>query len=338
VFVFVFGLPVGAHFGYLYAWTGESFFHRVARGYPTPYITCRRPFLSLFYHSGELAQIGAAIPLVMAISGIVYWIWRRERLLRWLPLSLLWLPSIMNVAALYWGLIYRVRYSSLLVPALAVFAALIAHSAVALRRAVTASVLVAAMLPWATRLLPDSWEFHAFSAGPGIAFLPLMASALFLCARAQGAYLWAALALCVTGAQIPVLEGEYRPILAETLEHDYIEPERREVLAHLAANYDGTRILVDIARQAPLVYDTGIYLREFVYNEGLQKMWVRALRDPTREVGWICMERGDELWNLTQVDPHWVDMYSLAVQTERYRVYRLQNRMPGSLHPDRRFE
>jgi hypothetical protein len=274
----------------------------------------------------------------MAIGGIAYSLWRRERVLRWLPLFLLWLPSVMNIAALYWGLIYRVRYSTLLVPAVAAFAGLLTLSDTAMRRTFAASVLVVASLPWACRILPHSWEFRAFFAGPGIVLLPLTALGLFLYASTRNRYRWASLALCVAGAQFPVLQGEYRPILAEALEHSYIEPERQQVLAYLAQNYDGSRILIDIARLAPMVYDTGLPVREFVYNEGEQKEWTRALRDPASEVGWICMEKGDELWNLGQVDPHWVYMYSLAVRTQNYRVYRLRHRNPGHPVPDRRFE
>jgi len=337
-FALVFALPIAAHFGYLFAWTGESFFHRVARGYPAPYVTHRRPFLSLFYHTGELAQMASSVPMVMAIGGIVYCMRRWQRLVRCSPLFLLWLPSLMNVAALYWGLIYRVRYSALLVPAFALFAALTVLSASALKRTMTAGVLVVALLPWATRLFPRSWELREFLAGPGVVLLPLVALGLFLYAHARGTCLWASMLLCAAGAQIPVLEGEYRPILAETLEHNYLEPERQEVLQHLKGNYDGTRILIDIARLAPLIYDTGIEIREFVYNEGQQKEWVKALRNPAQEVGWICMEKDDELWNLTRVDPHWADMYSLAVQTRNYRVYRLHSNMPGNPAPARRFE
>ncbi len=338
VFLIAFVLPVAAHFGYLYALTGESFFHRVARGHTSPYVTHKRPFLSLAYHMAELAQIAASVPLVMAIGGIAYCLRSRERVIRWLPLFLLWLPSVMNVAALYWGLIYRVRYSTLLVPAVAVFAGLVALSSTALRRTLTVSVLVVASLPWASRLLPHSWDFRAFFAGPGIVLLPLTALGLFLYAIARNRHLWASLALCVAGAQVPVLKGEYRPILVEALEHNYIEPERQQVLTYLKQNYDGSRILIDIARLAPMVYDTGLPVREFIYNAGAQSEWTKALRDPASEVGWICMQKDDELWNLGQVDPHWVYMYSLALQTQNYRVYRLRHRKSKLPVPDRRFE
>lgn len=338
MFAAVFALPMAAHFGYLFAWTKESFFHRVARGYPTPYVTYRRPFLSLVYHLAELVQISALVPLMMAGGGMVFCFMRRERLKRWYPLLLLWLPSALNVAALYWGLIYRVRYSGLVVPAVAVFASLLCPSPTAMRRALTAGVLVVSALPLLPWLLPKSWRYHEFSAAPGIVILPLLGVLLFMVARSRSNWTWAALGLCIAGMQLPVLYAEYRPLLEETREHDYIEAERGAVLSYLRSNYDGGRILVDIGRLAPLVYDSGIEVKRFIYNEGRQREWVAALRNPSQEAGWIVMEKGDELWNLHLVDPRWMDMYALAVQTDSYRLYRLQEAQKGGSLPARRFE
>ena len=334
----VFAVPVAAHFGYIYLWTRETFFHRVARGYPTPYLTYRRPFLSLVYHLAELVQVSALVPLMMGFGGVVFTLMRRERLTRWLPLFLLWLPSLLNVAALYWGLIYRVRYSCLVVPAVAVFASLLCLSRKALQRAFTVAVLVVSSLPALPWLLPHVWRFHMFSAAPGIYVLPLLAVVLFLIARARSTWIRESVVFCLAGMQLPVLYAEYRPILVETREHDYIESERKAVLTYLRANYDGRRILIDIGRLAPLVYDSGIPVRKFIYNEGQQREWVAALQHPRQEAGWIVMERGDELWNLQQVDPRWTDMYALAVQTDSYRLYRLQEAQQGGSLPARRLE
>jgi hypothetical protein len=338
VFAGVFALPVVAHFGYVYVWTRETFFHRVARGYPTPYVTHRRPLLSVVFHLAELVQVSAVIPLAMGIGGVVFTLRRRERLIRWLPLFLLWLPSALNVAALYWGLIYRVRYSCLVVPAVAAFAGVLCLSPRALQRTFTAAVLVVSALPALPWFLPHEWRFHMFTAAPGVLILPLLAVLLFLVAQARSNWVWESLVLCVAGMQLPVLYAEYRPLLVETREHSYIEAERQAVLDYLRANYDGARILVDIGRQAPLVYDSAIPVRKFIYNEGQQREWVAALMDPRQEAGWIVMEKGDELWNLQQVDPRWADMYALAVQTDSYRLYRLQEAQQGGSLPARRFE
>jgi hypothetical protein len=176
------------------------------------------------------------------------------------------------------------------------------------------------------------------SAAPGIVILPLLAVVLFLIARARSSWIRESVVLCVAGMQLPVLYAEYRPILVETREHDYIESERQSVLTYLRANYDSGRILIDIGRLAPLVYDSGIPVRKFIYNEGQQREWVAALAHPRQEARWIVMEKGDELWNLQQVDPRWTDMYALAVQTDSYRLYRLQEAQQGGSLPARRFE
>ena len=177
-----------------------------------------------------------------------------------------------------------------------------------------------------------------FAAAPGLMFLPLLGALLFMIARARSGWIWESLVLCVMGMQLPVLHGEYRPLLAEAREHDYIEAERHTILDYLRSHYDGTRILIDIGRLAPLAYDSGIPLKKFIYNEGRQQEWVAALRDPQKEAGWIVMEKGDELWNLQQVDPQWTHRYALAVQTGSYRLYRLQAAQQGGSLPARRFE
>ncbi len=174
----------------------------------------------------------------------------------------------------------------------------------------------------------SSVAFLVLSAGVGVSLLPsrsrligLPAVALlaFLIARAAGGYRWPLLLLAVLGAQMPALDGENRPILAETLEHQSLEGERQRVLLYLRENYDGTRLLIDIGKLAPLVYDSGLPVRGFVYSEGL---WERARRAPHQEVGWI-LAGNDEIWTALQVDPHWADRYSLALKADNYRVYRL---------------
>jgi hypothetical protein len=116
--------------------------------------------------------------------------------------------------------------------------------------------------------------------------------------------------------QLPPLARENRPMMVETMEHEFIEPERQEVLRYLKKNYDGRRILIDMGRQAPLVYDSGLPIRDFVYNEGGGTFWHKALLDPEATVGWLCAEKGDVVWQALQVDPRIQDKFALAVQTE----------------------
>ena len=120
-----FALPVLVHFAYLYSRVGDSFVHRVARGNPAPYETFHRPFLSLAYHLGELGQIAAILPLLLGLAGLAWSLRPGGRAVRLAPLYLLWIPSLVNIAAFYWGMLYRVRYSILLVPAIAIFGSLL---------------------------------------------------------------------------------------------------------------------------------------------------------------------------------------------------------------------
>jgi hypothetical protein len=128
--------------------------------------------------------------------------------------------------------------------------------------------------------------------------------------------------LCLASMYLPGFAGEVRPMLSETREHAFLEPERRAVLDYIRREYDGTAVLVDIEKSAPLVYDTGIHLRNVLHGEGRATRWKRALNAPHAEAGWIWMMRDDMMWRRLQVDPHWADGYALALQTESFRVYR----------------
>lgn len=113
-------------------------------------------------------------------------------------------------------------------------------------------------------------------------------------------------------------------MMAETLEHEFIEPERDEILQYLRRHYDGGRILVDMGRQAPLVYDSGLRVSEFVYNDGEGRWWHRALADPVRVVGWLCAQKGDAVWERIMMDPRIRTHYTVAVDTEHLALYRLK--------------
>jgi hypothetical protein len=330
--------PLILHFGYVYYKLSDGFLIRVARGNPAPYETFHRPFLSLAYHAGEVIQITSAIVFVIGIAGVAYTLFRRDRLRAWAPLFLLWTPSVINVAALYWGHIYRVRYSVLLLPAAAIFGALLCTSERASRRALTTAAGVVIFLPWLTWYFPAEWRYHGFQPGPGLLFLPICATIAFLAGTAWEHRRWMLLGLGILGMHLPVLAGEMHPIIAETMEHDFIEPERQRILQELSAQYDSTRILVDMGKLAPLVFDSGLPVREFVYNEGSRIHWERALRSPASEVGWICVERGDEFWGALQIDPALTDGYSLAVQTDNLLLYRRTARQRVPVPTTRRLE
>ena len=329
VYVGVFAVPVLAHFGYVYARLGDSFFQRVVRGNPAPYLTYRRPALSVLYHLGELAQITAAVPLLAAFAGVGCVLARRATIRQYLPLFLLWIPSLTNISALYWGLIYRVRYSVLLVPAIAVFSALLV-SEVARKRVLIAGSLVVMAMPWVSWSFPHEWCYHALRGGPGMLILPVAALILLCAGVLTKRSRWPLLALCILAMQVPALEGEARPILEETREHAFIEPERQQVLDYLRRNYDGTRILMDMGKLAPLAYDSQLPLKNFVYNEGGGRDWERALQVPETEVGWICAEKGDDVWEWLRIDPRKASGYSLSLQTDNFLLYGPKTTLDGS--------
>jgi hypothetical protein len=323
VFLSVFGIPMAAHFGCIYWLLGDNFFNRVAAGHPNPYFTYNRPVLSVVYHLAELSQMAAIIPLLLAAIGLLLVLFQCKEFKRRLPLILLWLPMLINIAALYWGLVYRLRYSVLLLPAVAIFGSLVTASKSARSRALLFLVTVVMVLPWL------SWYSARENPGclvPGPGNLTLMAAGLvlFIIARVKSWESWALLALCVLGMQLPPLAREDRPMMVETMEHEFIEPDRQTILQYLRNNYDGRKILIDMGKQAPLVYDSGLPVKEFVYNEGGDMRWHQALENPERQVGWLCSETGDAIWEYMQVDPHWAGAYALAVKTKYLSLYHIK--------------
>lgn len=322
VFVALFGIPAAAHFGYIWLRLGSVFFQRVAAGNPAPYMTHHRPLLSVTYHLAQISQMAALLPLLLAAVGLVIFLLQRERFKFRLPLMLLWVPSIINIAALYWGHVYRLRYSVLLIPAVAILGSLVFASKKARERAFLLLLLTAMVLPWFSG---HSFRTNAgpmLAPGPGALMVPAVGLLIFLIARVQQRYGVPLLVLCLLGMQWPPLERENRPIMGETLEHEFIEPERTEVLQYLRRHYDGQRIVIDMGRQAPLVYDLGFSVKEFIYNEGGGAFWHQAFRDPEPHAGWFCAEKGDAVWQRLQVDPRIQEKYALAVRTENFVLYR----------------
>jgi hypothetical protein len=334
-FLGVFAVPAILHFGFIYLRVGDSFFQVVARGNPLRFETYKRPFLSIFYNVGEFAQAAAIIPLVIGISGVIYCLLDRKNLRRRLPYFLPWSAALINVSALYWGLMYRVRYSALLVPAVAIFGSLVISEGRTVRRVMIICCLAVFVLPWVSWAFPHEWAYHFTYASEGILLLPAAALVLLLTAVARRSYSWPLLLLALLSMHVPVLEGEYHAVAVESREHEYIEPEQRQLLEYWSQHYDGRRILIDQGRLAPLMYDSKIPLKEFVCHDGGSRDWDRAISSPRIEVGWMCAEKGDEIWELLQVDPHRADGYSLAVKTEHYVIYKLSPERRGDEAPAR---
>jgi hypothetical protein len=95
------------------------------------------------------------------------------------------------------------------------------------------------------------------------------------------------------------------------------------VLQYLRRHYDGKRILIDMGKLAPLIYDSRLAVKEFIYNDGGRR-WMKAVSDPRTQAGWLCMQKGDAVWDRLQVDPGFVDGYALALKTEMFSLYRLK--------------
>lgn len=324
-FVATLGIPAAAHFGYIFLRLGGTFFGRVAEGHPNPYTTYKRPFLSLVYHLGELSQVATILPLMAAAAGLILLVMRRREFNRRVPLVLLWLPSLINISALYWGLIYRVRYSILLLPAVAIFGSLVIPSDTAKKRTLLLLLIVALGLPWLSWSMHNISPGHAPAPGPGALVLPAAGLILFLTARAKEWHGGALMILCILGILVPALSRENHPMMIETMEHEFIEHERNAVLEYLRQNYDGKRILIDMGTEAPLVYDSGLPVKSFIYNEGGEALWHDAARDPAPVVSWFITQKGDAIWKLMAADARWADGYVIALRTDNYFVYRLKS-------------
>jgi hypothetical protein len=204
----------------------------------------------------------------------------------------------------------------------AVFGSLILTSSAAKKRTLLLLAIVAMGLPWFTWYAYNTNPGKAPLPGPGALVLPVAALVLFLIARVQQWNSGALIVLCILGMQIPPLARGYHPMMMETMEHEFIEPERQRVLLYLKQHYHGERILIDMGTEAPLVYDSGLAVKEFVYNEGGETAWHEAVQNPEPVVGWLCAQKGDGVWKLIQRDPNWAKGYSLAMSTKNYRLYK----------------
>ena len=177
---------------------------------------------------------------------------------------LLWLPVPDQYLGALLGLIYRLRYSVLLLPAVAIFGVFMLTTVAAKERLLILAgchndLAVALLVYFRKRIRREG-----FLPALGALTVPAAGLVLFIIARVSDRYEWALLPLCLLGMQLPLLAREYHPMVLETLEHEFIEPQRQEVMRYIRQNYDGKRILIDMGKQAPLVYDLGLNVKEFV--------------------------------------------------------------------------
>ena len=174
VFLAVFAVPAAAHFGYIFLRLGDNFFHRVAEGNPSPYLTYKRPIpLCCVSSWGNYLKWPQFSPCCLRRPACCYAV-STEAIIFRAPLLLLWLPSLINISALYWGMIYRLRYSVLLLPAVAIFGSLVLTSAMAKKRAVLLLlVLVAMVTALALLVFSQNGSGREACPGPGALLLPV---------------------------------------------------------------------------------------------------------------------------------------------------------------------
>jgi len=125
------------------------------------------------------------------------------------------------------------------------------------------------------------------------------------------------------GAPIPVLEEATRDRIAVMA--------RRDVVDALRAEYHGGHLLVSLAALAPVVYETRIPIREFVYEENTG-FWERAVAEPSLEVAWVLIADGDVLDGVRERRPAFPEGFVPVAHSGRLTVYRrLDEAMPHRL-------
>lgn len=321
-------LPVALHVTATRFFSGSTYLDVVSRGHPEPYLTHRLLGWSILYHVAEIIPITGIVLFVAGAIGLVHYLVKGQWSRTWAPLLLL-TPSVLCVAALYWGLIYRVRYGIELLPAAALFSAhLLSRRRL---RAVSLVVLLAVtlFLPFFSELYPRQWQYRFFYAGPGYFAMPLLGLLTFsLLALAGWQARWLAL-YCVLSLYLPVFMGEHHPIRVEAREHDYSAVERGRLLNYLRENPDQGHVLVDMTSVAPLVFDSNLPLRRFIYNEGPLDWWNRALADPPSHLSWAIARKGDVVDGLFQQDSAVRRAMAPVVMGKEYTLYRINQNPPG---------
>jgi len=314
---------------------GETYLAKVSQGHPEPYITHHQVGWSLVYHVAEVIPITGVILFIAAMIGLIHYLTHAGVRKMWAPILLL-TPSVLCVAALYWGLIYRVRYGIELLPAAAVFSVhLLARSR--LRKGSLAALwIVTILLPYFSDYYPRQWEYRFFYPGPGYLALPLIGFLTLALLLLAGHARWWLPLYCVLALYHSMFLGEWHPVRVEAREHDYIEVERGKLLAHLRANFRSGRILVDMASTAPFVFDSKLPIRNFIYNEGRPYWWDRAVAEPEQLLTWVVARKGDEVDLMMRADTPLHRSMALVIAGREYSLYEL--RATGRPQPAREIQ
>ena len=96
-------------------------------------------------------------------------------------------------------------------------------------------------------------------------------------------------------------------------------PER--AAGYVASNYDGGRILIDDTLNQPLMFKSGLNLREFV-TVGNKPYYEDALQSPGDSVQWLVLRPGDHVDQTMKDHPDRFQRFSLVTKDRDISVYR----------------
>jgi hypothetical protein len=169
--------------------------------------------------------------------------------------------------------------------------------------------------------------------------VPLVAAAAVGCAlfigslRAPARRLLALVVLILTVTSVP----PFSPKAPMVLEAQWDVPhsrERRAVTACLAERRHGEAILASMGSLAHYMQElsgSGYHIADFVH-EGNGEIWVSALKDPSRYVGWILTEEqaegGDELAKRAREHPAFVSAFTRVCSAGGVALYRITSGLP----------
>ena len=144
---------------------------------------------------------------------------------------------------------------------------------------------------------PALVTFTAYLAGhptkARYALLLAPAIALALAAVTRGRRLAQLGALAIAALQL-VDAPPTLPVLREATRDRAAVAERRPFVDNFRRRYAGGRLLASMGSTAPVLFETGLPLREVVH-EGNGHYWANAVVDPHRFVSWVLVADGDVL-------------------------------------------
>ena len=139
--------------------------------------------------------------------------------------------------------------------------------------------------------------FTAYLAGhPEKARYPLLLAAAFalaLAAATRGRRLVQLAVLALATLQL-IDAPPQLPVVREATRDGAAVAERRPFTDTFRSRYRGGRLLASMGSTAPVLFETGLPLREVVH-EGNGHYWASAVVDPARFVSWVLVADGDVL-------------------------------------------